>query len=351
MKLSITIFCMICISSSCTNPTSFQDSSGLNVTPEILINKLISAYQTQNVADYISVFSTNCQFKKDSQFLWGIKQEEQIHERMFASVTRVDLELNEIRSEQVTEKRKVTLYSYKLLVELPAEQVFLVAGQVELDLVKDVLETWRIQAFFEIKDGYGKAISTRLTEDDNSDYLPLRVGNTWLYKNTFMPTLPEIRTTVTDSLMIQSTQYYRIDNFLYPAFCLNRLDSLLFKTFVDEDSMELTVLDFDATIGDSLVFTFPNLTEPWVVELISEKDSVTVPAGTFLNVKEFLLTDFNSGSRFQYEFAAGIGIIRQRGSNTINELFSAEVNGKIYPVVTGIKSRLSTWTDLKQSFY
>jgi hypothetical protein len=84
-----------------------------------------------------------------------------------------------------------------------------------------------------------------------------------------------------------------------------------------------------------------------IVELLRERDSVTVPAGTFFNVKEFMITDVNSGSRFWYEFAHSVGLIRQRGSNTINELVSAEVNGRL---IVSVESQNYSWSEIKRRF-
>jgi hypothetical protein len=87
-----------------------------------------------------------------------------------------------------------------------------------------------------------------------------------------------------------------------------------------------------------------------VVELISHKDSVTAPAGTFKDVLEFLITDYNSGSRYLFEFAANIGVIWKDGTNQVLALKRAFVNGKKYPVVVSVGTRHFNWTQIKMSF-
>ena len=63
------------------------------------------------------------------------------------------------------------------------------------------------------------------------------------------------------------------------------------------------------------------------------------------------VTVFNPGSVFQCDFAVGVGLIRQQGTNTVNELFSAEVNGCTYPVITHADLQSSSWTEVKKRFY
>jgi len=123
-----------------------------------------------------------------------------------------------------------------------------------------------------------------------------------------------------------------------------------FNAFFIEDSSEHAIFDFAADLGDSLIFTHPNAPAITVVELVSHKDSVALPAGTFLNVIEFLMTDFSSGSRFIYEFAANVGAIRQRGTNQVLALKSASVNGNKYPIITSVRQNVFSWTQMKSTF-
>ncbi len=335
---------------SCARPTDFEDGKFAARTPEELAANLSQAYEEKRLDGYLSAFSEDCQFLYGGDYLWGKMQEQKIHQHLFATAKSIALKLTEALNEEATETTRRSIYHYYLHIQLSGEEMLEAQGMVELGLAKSAIGIWQINSFRELDSGLQKPAPTTFNTDvtnSEADYFPLRVGNTWLYKDTFITTRPEtLRTTVTDTLVIRGKKYYRVKNLLYLAFELNRLDSLKLKTFVEEDSTELTVLDFNASIGDTLTVTFPHFREPFIVELLTEKDSVTVPAGTFKNVKEFLITDYNSGSRFQYEFAESIGLIRQRGTNTVNELISAKVND----LIVSVETRHLNWTQIKISF-
>jgi len=336
----------------CAHPTDFEDGEFAAQTPEEVAAKLSRAYQETKLDGYLSLFSEDCRFLYGGEYLWGKTQEQKIHQRMFAAAKSIELKLTEALNEEANETSRRSIYSYYLQIELRSEETLKAQGLVELGLAKSTNGVWQINSFGELNTSLQKPAPTPSnTHVDNSvaDYFPLRVGNTWLYKDRLITTRPEtLRTTITDTVVIHGNRYFRIKNSLYPTFDLIRLDSLKLKTFVENDSTEMTVLGFNASIGDTLIVTFPYLPEPFIfiVELLRERDSVTVPAGTFKNIKEFLITDWNSGSRFLYEFAEGVGLIRQDGTNTINELISARVND----VIVSVETRRFDWTQIKRLF-
>lgn len=339
---------------SCSNPTSFHEAIAVNSTPEAVIQNLIFSYNSRNLDKYLSNFSEDCQFRKNSEFLWGISQEEQIHERLFASVNEVDLKLEEITSEQVTEKQQVIVYSYELSIKLPTEQVLLANGRVQFEFMRDVQERWRIQSFREIKDQFSKsekAVSTKSTTEDSVDYFPLQVGNKWIYQDLVNPNFPDFEVNVTDSSIIHGNLYFHLDRFPFVTDAFYRVDSLQqLNLFMPSDSSELTIYKFTAGVGDSWSVHLPGDPDSMIVELTSRKDSLAVPAGTFTDVLEFLITDFNSGARFICEFSADVGLIRQTGENQVLELKGARVNGNEIGVVTGIKNESLDWTQIKEGF-
>jgi len=116
------------------------------------------------------------------------------------------------------------------------------------------------------------------------------------------------------------------------------------------DSSEHAVFDLAAEVGDSLSFIPPGATGTVVVELCSQRDSLAVPAGTFPDVLEFVITDNNSGASLVYQFAANVGIIRQSATNQILALKSAFVNGETYPIITSVEPSYTSWTQIKSNF-
>jgi hypothetical protein len=334
----------------CAHPTDLKDGEFAARTPEEVAANLTRAYKETRLDGYVSIFSEDCRFLYGGEYLWGKTLEQKIHRRMFGAAKSIELKLTDALNEEVTKTNRRTLSYYYLKIQLRSEETFEAQGLVELELVKNTIGTWQINSFRELDNSLQKAVQSAPEihkTDDAADYFPLRVGNTWLYKDRLITTHPEtLRTTVTDSVVLHGKRFYRVKNHLYTGYELVRLDSLKLKAFVEEDSTELTVLDLNASIGDTLIIISPYSPEPFIVELLDEKDSLTVPAGTFKNVKEFLVMDNNSGSAFLYYFAEGVGLIRQDGTNTINELISARVND----VVVSIKARDLDWTKIKMSF-
>ncbi len=346
---------ILLIFSFCSRPTEFEQSGFLYTSPEKVVANLTLAYKEKNLEGYSSSFRDDSQFYQESEYLWGKAQEEQIHRKMFAAVKGLDLKLEELRSEEATETTRRTVYNYQLNVKLLGEQTLQGEGQVALDFVKNERGSWQINLFQELRTELrklGQEESNKIAQNDSVDYFPLRVGNQWTYENQLFPMFPKIQTIVVDSLMIRGNIYYCVKDFEYPFVTyFLRVDSLQqLKTFIPTDSSELTIFNFKAAIGDSLIFIPPSQNGIAIVELISKKDSVSVPAGTFKNISEFLITDFNSGSRFVYEFAEDIGMIRQRGTNQVLVLKSAQVNGKKYPIVVSVETRYFNWTKIKLSF-
>jgi hypothetical protein len=334
----------------CGQPTDF-DGKLVAHNPNELIASLSQAYEEKNLEGYLSLFDEDAQFLSGGDYLWGKAREQEIHQRLFAAAKTIELSLTEGWNEEATETNRRTVYHYYLQVQLPGTESLVAQGQVELGLAKTSSDVWQIKSFGDLKAGSQKSTSATSSApiiNNTADYLPLRVGNTWVYKNTAIEQPQILQTTITDSLIINGKLFYNIENFLYISGYPNRVDSGLLKTFVEKDSSELTVLDFNAAFGDTLLFTPPDLEYPMIVELLWERDSVTVPAGTFFNVKEFVITDVNSGSLFFYEFAESVGIIRQRhGTLTVNELISAQVNGRL---IVSVESLDHSWTEIKSRY-
>lgn len=352
--LSSLLFFLIC---GCGSPTEFNEQALLHFSPEEVVESLAHAYGQKNLELYMSSFSEECEISDGSQYLWGKEQERSIHQKMFRGVKEIDLNIGTLRTEEATETNKKAVCDYRLTLRFPTEQVLEARGEVALELVKNELGAWYIGSLHEIRNGLGnlsRKIVNISAANDSIDYFPLRVGNYWTYEEQFIPTLPGYTTIVTDSVIIRGNLYYSLQDLILPFFmqpAFVRVDSLQqLKQFFPADSSELTIFNFAALVGDTLIIQPSDDSEIIVVELISQKDSVTVPAGKFANVLEFLITDFNSGGRFTYEFAADIGLIRQTGTNQILALKKAYVNAKKYPLTTSVEARYLNWTQVKLSF-
>jgi len=315
------------------------------------------AYTEKNLELYMSSFSEESRFGNASEYLWDIEQERAIHQKMFASAKEIDLNIEELLIEESTETYKSTIYNYRLNVQLPSRQVLHAQGQVSLEFVQNKLGYWQINSFREINSGRNSPWNKTVTNsaaNDSIDYFPLTVGNYWTYHDRINPTLPDVQASITDSLVIRGNLYYILQQFGFPFFIqpafvrVNSIQQLII--FIPTDSSALAIFDLAATVGDSSIIQFPGDREIRIVELFSKKDSSKVPAGTFTDVLEFLITDFNSGSRSIYEFAANVGIIRQRGENQELVLKNAKVNGRKYPLMTDVETRFLSWAQIKLSF-
>lgn len=335
--------------SGCSQPTDSDSQLELR-TPESVVDNLTFAYRERNLEQYMKSFSAQSQFIDGARELWGYDTEKQIHEKMFARATEIDLEMRALRDSFVSDGSMQSVYAYRLNVQWADASATTAQGEVVFEFMKEG-ERWRIASFRERKNGLSKDSGARFAAHDSVDYFPLRVGNSWTYEEQLFPTLPEFQTVITDSVMINEKLYYQSDKGFPFASNFVRLDSLYqLRIFFEDDSSERLVFDFAADIGDSLFFSPPNASERVAVELINRKDSLTVPAGTFSDILEFQASDFNSGSASTYEFAANIGLVRQHGTNQVMALKSAIVNGKKYPVITHIKTRLGSWTQIKSGF-
>jgi len=345
------LFLISSLISCCTQPTDFEGGKFVAHTPEDVVANLSQAYEEKNLDGYLSMFSEDCQFLYGSDYLWGKSQEQRVHQMMFAAAKDIELKLTEAWNEEATKTIRRTVYHYYLQVQLDTRETLEAQGQVEMGFAKTPSDIWQIQSFRELKtalEKWGQPESINLAESDSVNYFPLRVGNEWVYVDQINPSLPDFQVSVTDSAIIRGNLYYYLDLFPFVTRAFYRVDSLQqLNLFTPEDSSELTIYNFNAEIGDSLIVQLSGDDFPMIVELISRKDSLTVPAGTFADVLEFLITDFNSGSRFFYEFAAEIGMLRQRGHNQQLVLKSAFVNGEVIVSVEALKYN---WTKIKMSF-
>jgi len=335
--------------SFCNRPIEFEQSGFLYTSPEETVANLTQAYKEKNLEGYSSSFTDDSQFYQESEYLWGKAQEEKIHRKMFAAVKTIELKMTEAWNEEATETTRRTVYNYQLKVELLSEQILQGEGQVSLDFVKNENGYWQINSFRELDTGLrklGQPVSSTVTNNDSVDYFPLRVGNRWTYENQLYPKMPDVQTTVTDSLIIRGQLYYKVQDAFFSTSLL-RVDSLQnLKMLMTEDSSEVTLFKFQAAVGDTWSYSYPNFGGRIVVELISRQDSLEVPAGTFKDVLEFQTTvDFLLVSLD--EFAANVGRIRQRGENQEVVLKSAEVNGRKYPVIVSVETHYFNWTKIK----
>jgi len=277
--LAVSIFLIF---SFCSRPTEFEQANLVHLSPEEVVANLTLAYKDKNLERYLSSFSEECQFLEDSGYLWGKTPEEQIHRKMFTAVKDLDLKMAELRTEEATATTRRSVYNYRLKVELLRQQILQGDGQVTLDFARNGNGGWQVNSFRELKTGLrklGQPVSSTVTNNDSVDYFPLRVGNRWTYENQLYPTMPDVQTTVTDSLIVRSRLYYKVQDAFFSTSLL-RVDSLQsLKMLMTEDSSEVTLFKFQAAVGDTWSYSYPNFGGRIVVELISRQDSLEVPAG------------------------------------------------------------------------
>ncbi len=350
----LVILIMLVLFSACSNPAAYTEDRAAFLSPDSTIENLVKSYNEKDLKAYISSFCDTSHFYDEDIYLWDIRQERRLHKTMFAWASDINLAMQPISRRFVEDDSAQAAYRYQLRLQIPGEQTLIGEGEAELGFLKTKKNTWKIKSFRETKIGLSKNVSIETLPDDSVDYFPLSVGNSWTYEEQFAPGIEDQEVLITDSVMINENLYYQAAGhgyFFIVSASFARRDSLnQLRLYVEDDSTEYIIFNLAAEVGDSLIFIPPFSTEVIVVELISHKDSLTVPAGTFADVLEFLITDFNSGSRQVYEFAANIGLIRQRGTNQVMALKSAFVNGNKFPVITSVENRNVSWTQLKSGF-
>lgn len=333
----------------CHNPTDFETKESFQ-TPEDVVERLIVAYRDRDLAHYMAVYDEQIAFYDGEIEVWEHEVEQRVHEKMFDLATGIELSMQQLAGSIVNEGHLQQTYRYHLKLVQGNKPTIRGDGEVLLEFVSTSANKWKIKAFQERRIGLKKEALV----NHSVDYFPLRVGNSWTYEEQLAPGIEDTEVLIEDSVMINGDLYYQAAGhgyFFIVSGSFARQDSLRqLRLFVEDDSTELIIFDLAADIGDSLTFVPPNASEEMVVELISRKDSLTVPAGTFANVLEFLITDNNSGSRYLYEFAAGIGLIRQRGTNQVMSLKRAIINGQKYPVITSVGTDYPSWTQIKGGF-
>jgi hypothetical protein len=334
----------------CGQPTEFDGKLAAH-SPNELIASLNQAYEEKNLKGYLSLFSEDSHFLSGGDSLWGKAREQEIHQKMFAAAKTIELSLTEGWNEEATETNRRTVCHYYLQVQMPGTEMLTAQGQVELGLAMTSADVWQISSFRELETGLQKPATTSSNASavggNGKDYFPLRVGNRWSYEEIYWH-YSDFETVVKDSMLIRGNLYYYLDHSPVFADGFFRVDSLQqFRLFMPADSSELTIFRFNAEIGDSLILQLSDDDDPMIIELVSRKDAATVPAGTFRNVLEFLLTDYGSGSRFVFQFAEGIGLIRERVPGEEFVLKSAYVNGEL---IVSVEEEKYDWTEIKRRF-
>ena len=142
----------------------------------------------------------------------------------------------------------------------------------------------------------------------DSSYFPMALGNKWEYSSAYSP----------DSIMIVDT--LQKNGFLYflfarsisePEYWLREINNQVYY-FKQSDSTEFLLFDFTIDVGDSIEL-------PWGFEcsfgrkifLVSKKDTIVTPAGTFYNCYHFkhLPFCFDAGTHDTW-FSKGIGKVK-----------------------------------------
>ncbi|MCH7677229.1 hypothetical protein IH879_20090 [candidate division KSB1 bacterium] len=343
---------MLLLLTGCGQPTSVDPEYTFH-TPEDVVVNMRTAYEERDLERYLSSFAPHSTFLDGETLLWDFESERRIHSRMFAEVTALELDMHSLGSETQSDSSLLLAYRYRVTAQLASAPPMTAEGEVILEFMSNNEDSWQITSFHDRTGGLNKVSNRVLMPQDSVDYFPLRVGNSWTYDEQFAPGTPDFEVLITDSLILKGNLYYQLQNgqciTAYSNFI--RVDSLRqLRMFFTCDSSEHAVFDLAAEVGDSLSFIPPGATGTVVVELCSQRDSLAVPAGTFPDVLEFVITDNNSGASLVYQFAANVGIIRQSATNQRLALKSAFVNGETYPVITSVEPSYTSWTQIKSNF-
>ncbi len=176
-----------------------------------------------------------------------------------------------------------------------------------------------------------------------TQYFPLQVGNEWTYYSTeggVTDTIPSAFYSVFDTVSVEGKKYfmYGLDS-NYPEYY--RPDSLghIFRYI---EGNEILWFDFTRAVGDSYQIDLSSLNLHYRVHVLGRNEIVENHAGRFENCTRFFFDDSSQvDDAFELWFAKGVGIVKRFLPHAISkQLYSAKVNGKIYPdTVTSVKSK------------
>jgi len=145
----------------------------------------------------------------------------------------------------------------------------------------------------------------------DSSYFPLRIGNQWtLVRSTGEASVTE---KVVDTVQVKGDLYFRFDSVRYETNVLYRFVGQ--KVYRYLDTTAALWYDFSA---DSATWTIPE--RSLSVTVVATRDTVTVPAGKFVNCRRFFFL-IGPDAAWTEWFARGFGLVKREnitiaGANT-----------------------------------
>lgn len=139
-------------------------------------------------------------------------------------------------------------------------------------------------------------------ESLSKDYLPLQVGNSWVYAVNAAGA--ERRETIEAAVRIDGNTYFRFSSYAGRAGSLLRLDAQN-RMWERIDDRDVLLYDFGAQAGAT--WSYPGGT----VVLVGREETVTVPAGTFRNCVQFHYTVAGKEGDWDEWLAPGVGPVKR----------------------------------------
>jgi len=139
---------------------------------------------------------------------------------------------------------------------------------------------------------------------ESSAFVPLAVGNSWKFAHDYAENI--VGTMLMDGHLYY--QFDRFDNTFNNAWLrMTEMNQLL----VRQEATEQVWLDFAAEVGAAWTVHGPDGQTKWTVHLESKSDTVTVPAGTFVQCYRFYF-QFNGADNDLVEwYAPGVGAVKR----------------------------------------
>lgn len=178
----------------------------------------------------------------------------------------------------------------------------------------------------------------------DEDYFPLTVCNYWMFASTISDTVTEA---IIDTQTIDSNLYYVFNQYRsYTSVLFRKVD---YQIFLLSDTSEFLLYDFSADTGDSWWAPDPLDNENLgIVTLVSKSDTVTIPAGTFIDCYHF---HHFLGDDYAYDewFAPGVGLV-QRNFNFFAFFSWPLISYAILSTINGTMSSVPMQYMLYQNF-
>lgn len=165
------------------------------------------------------------------------------------------------------------------------------------------------------------------TNINASNYYPLGLNNSWNYTNDYFPHTEKI----VDTITINEHLYYGLAMWSgEEVACWIRSDNNKIYIYNERDSIEYTLFNFNAEIGESWELNDYSGEFGSKITLTSKNDTITTPAGYFICYRfEHQLVCWDAGILESW-FAENIGKVRFTSENYVG-LLDSKLNSYTIP--------------------